>query len=217
MRLLLINPNTSVHITERMTASARAALQPDDQLTAVTAASGPQAVRSAGQLPAAEANAMQLADRHLPGHDALVLAISLDGAAPALRARHPGVPIQGMTEAALHAAALQSRRIGLLTLGGSLLPLYRSRAEEIGLAGWVVAWEAPEAPAAFAASGQAEVECILDDAVQRLKQRGAEVVVLAGAVLCGHAARLGRTHGMPVVDGVEAAVHRLRAMVAGTD
>lgn len=212
MRLLLINPNTSVHITERMAASARTVLRPQDRLTAVTAETGPVAVRSPSQLAAADANALALAERHAPGHDALLLAISLDGAAPTLRQRHPGLPVQGMTEAALHAAAALTRRIGLLTLGAELLPLYRQRAEQLGLAEQVVAWQAPEAPAAFDPAASADVDAVLDAAVQRLQQGGAQVVVLAGAVLCGHAPRLQQAHGLPVIDGVRAAVQRLHAL-----
>ena len=40
MRFLLINPNTSTHITQRLAASAQGALAPEDELTAVTAATG---------------------------------------------------------------------------------------------------------------------------------------------------------------------------------
>jgi allantoin racemase len=217
VRLLLINPNTSVHITERLAASARSALAAGDTLTAVTASRGPAAVRDAAQLREAEGSALALADAHAPAHDAVVLGISLDGAAPRLRARHPELPIVGMTEAALLSACLRSDRIGLLTLGAGLLPLYRERVEEIGLVSRVVAWEGPESARAFAA-GTARIDAavldLLADACGRMRQAGAQSVVLAGAVLCGYAPDLAARCALPVFDGVSCAVGLARAQLA---
>jgi len=231
LRLLLVNPNTSVHITERLAASARAALLPGERLTALTAQAGPTVVRSAEGLREAQVSALAMVDQHAADHDGVLLGISLDGAAVALRERHPGLPVVGMTEAALMSACLRVERVGLLTLGGALLPLYRERVAQIGLAQRVVAFEAPEAPTAFAA-GTALVEpAVLDvlaascdrlrDAgapvgaqvnAQAGEQGGAQAIVLAGAVLCGYAAALSARCGMPVFDGVACAVGQLRIL-----
>jgi allantoin racemase len=216
LRLLLINPNTSAHITERLAASARLALVAGDALTAVTAVDGPRVVRSAAELQQAEASALALAAMHAPTHDAVVLAISLDGAAVRLREAHPGVPVVGMTEAALLIGCLRAERLGLLTLGASLLPLYRERIAQIGLASRVVACEAPELPAAFGADSSGvspEVLAGLEPACRRLSEAGAQAVVLAGAVLCGYAAALQARCGLPVHDGVSCAVRLARVQL----
>lgn len=213
MRLLLINPNTSVHITERLCASARAALAQGDCLHCVTASSGPDVVRSAAQLAQADANAMALAREHASGHDAIVLGISLDGASVRLREQHPGLAVVGMTEAALFAADRLATRIGLLTLGAPLLPLYRERVAQLGLAASVVAYEAPEAPLAFAAGAARVAPAMLDvlaPACARLRDAGAQALVLAGAVLCGYAEVLEARCGVPVFDGIAAAVSHCR-------
>ena len=44
MRLLLINPNTSAHITERMLNAARAVLGPDVHVSGATASFGPAVI-----------------------------------------------------------------------------------------------------------------------------------------------------------------------------
>ena len=216
MRLLLINPNTSVHITERLAASARDVLGAGDELTPVTAGEGPAVVRNAEQLRHADASAMALAAAHAASHDAIVLAISLDGAASPLRQRHPRMPIVGMTEAALLTACLRTERIGLLTLGASLLSLYRQRVDAVGVSRRVVAYEAPEAPAAFGAESariDAAVLELLTDAAARLRAAGAQSVVLAGAVLCGYAAALTSRCGLPVFDGVACAVAQVQTLL----
>ncbi len=213
MRLLLINPNTSLHITERLVASARQALRAGDTLTAVTASTGPRVVRSAADLLQAEAGALALAAAHAAGHDTIVLGISLDGAAPRLRARHADTPVVGMTEAALLTACLRADRLGLLTLGAALLPLYRQRVEQIGLTTRMAGFEAPEAPQAFEAGTPLQslaVLGVLHEASERLRRAGAQAIVLAGAVLCGHAPALQARCGLPVFDGVVCAVRQAR-------
>ncbi|MEO5696116.1 MAG: aspartate/glutamate racemase family protein [Burkholderiaceae bacterium] len=216
LRLLLINPNTSTHITDRLAASARAAMADDEHLTAVTAPDGPAAVRSADDLHRAEASALDLARVHAAGHDAIVLGISLDGAAARLRILHAGLPIVGMTEAALLTACLRSDRIGLLTLGPALLPLYRDRVDQIGIGSRVIAYEGPELVAAFeAGSGGIDhvVLGVLVEAGERLRDAGAESIVLAGAVLCGYAEALAVRCHLPVFDGVSCAVGKIRNLL----
>lgn len=216
MRLLLINPNTSAHITERLARSARAAMAPGDQLTAVTATQGPAVVRSAEDLLAAEASAIDLARTHASDHDAIVLGISLDGAADQLRCIHPGLPVVGMTEAALLTACMRSERIGLLTLGADLLPLYRQRVEKIGITSRVVAYQAPETAQAFEPGGAAvdpAVLAALVDAGERLRKEGAESIVLAGAVLCGYAGAISACCRVPVFDGMKCAAGHIRTLL----
>lgn len=102
-----------------------------EERVAVTAPSGPRAVRAAADLKLAEASALLLAATHAatraPNHDATVLAIPLDGAAVQLRQQHPTLPVIGLTEAALLTACPRSDRLGLLTLGRAMLPLHRQR------------------------------------------------------------------------------------------
>lgn len=215
MRLLLINPNTSTHITQRLASSARRALGPDDTLTAVTAQGSPQVVRGAADLLVANTNALALAHRHAAQHDAIVLAISLDGAAIPLRRQYPALLVVGMTEAALLTACLRVERIGLLTLGADMLPLYRDRVVEIGIASRVVAYAAPEAPAAFGADAAGVAQDLLDlltDACEPMRAAGAQLIVLAGAVLCGYAEALQARCALPVLDGVYCAVRQIQSL-----
>lgn len=215
MRLLLINSNTSPGITERLAVSARRALGEGDTLTAVTAEGSPAVVRSALHLQQANVNAHALAHRHASLHDAILLAISLDGAAVQLRDQFPAMPVVGMTEAALLTACLRAERIGLLTLGASLLPLYKDRVAQIGISARVVAYAAPEAPAAFGADAVGiapELLDLLTSTCEQMRGAGAQVIVLAGAVLCGYAEQLQARCAMPVLDGVQCAARQLRLL-----
>jgi allantoin racemase len=216
MRYLLINPNASTHITARLAASARAVLMPGETLHAVNATQEPAVVRDAATLAQAELQAVALFDAHAAAADAVLLGISLDGAAETLRARAGRRTVVGMTEAAVMSALLTAPRIGLLTLGPAMVPLYAARATQMGVAGRVAGIEAPEAPSAFLPQTMgvdAATLAALDAAGARLQAAGAGALVLAGAVLCGYAPALAARRGVPVFDGMACAVLQARALL----
>jgi allantoin racemase len=209
MRLLLINPNTSAHITERLAASARRALPPGATLTALTAAEGPQAVRSAEEVPAATRNVINMARQHGPSHDAVLIGISLDCGLDDVRLQCAPQPVIGMTEAACLMACLHGPRFALLTLGGAMAPLYQAHVERLGLAQRLVGVVAPEMPQAFAAPADSVSTDVLEQlalAARSVLDGGADSLVLAGAVLCGYAPALSLRLGRPVLDGMVCAV-----------
>jgi allantoin racemase len=215
-RYLLINPNSSSHITARLAASARAALESGETLSAVNAAGEPAVVRNAATLVLADRHAERLCDTHGADADAVLLGISLDGAVEHLRHRHPERPVVGMTEAALMSACLRVRGVGVLTLGPAMVPLYQQRMAQIGLSGRVVGIEAPEVPAAFlpiTTGVDNAVLAALDAASARLQAAGAEALVLAGAVLCGYAPALSARRAVPVFDGMACAVMQARTLL----
>lgn len=210
MHILLYNPNRSAHITERMAASARAELDAGHRLSAVTGAGGPLVVRDAATLRQAEAEAHRALPLLMQSADALLLAISLDAAVDHWRPVLAPHPVRGMTEAAVAAAA---GRIGLLTLGPALLPLYRDRLDALVPASRIAGVEAPELALAFEPGEplvSPRVWPTLLSAGQRLVRSGADSIVLAGAVLCGYDQVLTKALGVPVLDGVRCAMRQLQ-------
>lgn len=217
MRLLLFNPNRSAHITERLVASAQGALGPGDTLCAVTGTAGPLVVRDAATLQAAEQEARRAVPPLMAQADALVLGVSLDGVIDELRAQLAPRYAVGMTEAAVATASLLGHRVGLLTLGPVLLPLYRARLQALLPDERIAALEAPELPQAFIPGRSGVAPELLPElvaAARRLVAAGADSIVLAGAVLCGYERAIQAQVGRPVLDGVACAVHQLRALQA---
>lgn len=215
MRLLLLNPNASAHITARMAASARSALLPGDDLITVTNAQGPPVVRDAATLAQAEAALPALVASHTGACDAIVLGISLDGAVERLRALRTGRPVVGMTEAAVAGAALSGRRVGLVTVGPSMVPLYAERLATLlppALIGGVAALDLERA---FGPETGVVPE-VLTAAAAAAQRLDADAIVLAGAVLCGYGAALEAVLGRPVLDGVQCAVHWARALAGAS-
>lgn len=209
LRLLLINPNTSDHITTRMELSARRVMPKGTILTAITADVGPQAVRSVADVEYATSNVHRMAQEHGAGHDAVLLGISLDCGLHELRQLRDPQPIVGMTEAACLMACLHGPRFGLLTLGAHMAPLYLAHVTHMGFGQRLIGVEAPDAPQAFQASPDHVSPQLLDLLTQSAHTsfaQGAQCVVLAGAVLCGYAPALEARLGRPILDGIACAV-----------
>lgn len=210
MRILLINPNRSAWVTERLAAPARAMLLPGERLDTLTSQDGPEMVRTPEQVGAAESEVLALAARHGGGYDALVLGISLDCGLDAARRQRGPQPVIGMTEAACLAACTAGARFGLLTVGPAMAPLYAAHVRALGLEARCVGVEAPDAPEAFAAGAHnalpASAAALLAQGAQALRARGADSIVLAGAVLCGSGPALAIATGMPCFEGTACAI-----------
>lgn len=211
-RLLLINPNTSAHITERLARSARPHLPAGTTLTALTATEGPAAVRTPGELAAAGERVLAMAQAHATDHDAVIVGISLDCGLAATRAAWAPRPVVGMTESACQMACQAGQRFALLTLGSTMAQSYRDHVASIGLSQQLLGVAAPDVPEAFSAAAHEVLPSVLDAltaAVQPLRDSGAGSIVLAGAVLCGYAPALSLRLKLPVFDGVACAVERI--------
>jgi allantoin racemase len=208
-RILLVNPNTSVQITERLARSARAQLPEGVELTAITAIEGPAVVRSPSELSAAAERVRHMAAAQMADHDAAIVGISLDCGLVATRAAWMPRPVLGMTESACHMACTAGPRFVLLTVGAAMADSYRAHVSQIGLADRLAGVAAPDVPEAFSAAPQDVLPGVIDalaQAAARVRASDVGSVVLAGAVLCGYAPALSLRLGLPVYDGVACAV-----------
>ncbi|HMS78969.1 MAG TPA: aspartate/glutamate racemase family protein [Burkholderiaceae bacterium] len=207
MKLLLINPNTSAHITARMVAAARDALGGAAEVTGATATFGPAVIGTRSEAAIAAHAALEIAAREAPGHDAVVLGVSLDCGLAALR-ELLDVPVAAMTESGLALAGMLGTRLGLLTLGARMLPLYRELVDAHGLSSRVVGWCALDQPAAFAPGDAPDprvADAVADGVARLVAEDGVEAVLLSGAVLAGYAEALRDRVDVPLVDCAAAA------------
>jgi allantoin racemase len=207
MKLLLVNPNTSVHITERMVLAAQEAVGDAAVVTGSTARFGPAVIATRSEAAVGAHSALDTAARDAPGHDAVVLGVSMDCGLAAIR-ELLDVPVAALTESGLACASMLGTRIGLLTLGARMLPLYRELVAGYGMGAHVTGWAAPELPGAYApADGPdpAVADAVIDAVSRMVRDDGVEAVVLSGAVLSGYARALRDRVEVPLVDCAAAA------------
>lgn len=205
MKLLLVNPNTTQAVTDRLAAAARKSASRGTRIVAVTGTSGPAVVTSRAHNLRAARTCVELAKAHAPGCDAVLLGISLDTALKRLRATLD-VPVIGMTEAGCVFASMLAPRFAVLTFGAQMVPLYRDLVRGYGfgprLAG--VAAVALHPTAVFSQPAKVRSETL--KAARMLARKGAGAIVLAGAVYAGMSRSLQPASPVPMVDGIQSAV-----------
>jgi allantoin racemase len=212
MRIALLNPNASQHITDRMTAQAKLAASDACEIIGYTNPTGPAVIRSRVENAAAIDGLLTMAQIHARHADAVILGVSMDTALDALRQALP-VPIVGTTEAALATAGMLGGRIGLLTVGPALIPLYAELVDRYGYRGRVAAIRGIETTAAYGESLVPEVVAAMDAAVHALvHEDGADVVVTVAAALCGYVPAVAERADVPVLDGIACATVQALAL-----
>jgi len=213
MRILVVNANTSELVTEKVSAQARASASPGTDIVAVTGSFGGRVIGTRTELAIGEHSTIALVSEHAPGHDAVVIAVSYDTGLRGARELLP-VPVVGLTEAGLLTACMLGGRIGMISFGRRVLPLYQELVAGYGLAARIAGWRVLESTAAYARGAHDELDREIVDAARELVERdGAETVVLTGAVMAGVPARLQPEVPVPLIDCMACAVHQAELLV----
>lgn len=214
MRLLLINPNRTQAVTDAVLAAAVGSAHANTELIAVTGDWGPLVIGSRAENAIAQHGVLELIARHAAGCDAVVLGVSLDTALWACR-ELVDIPVIGMTEAGFLMGSTLATRIGLLTYGRRMAPLYRELIESYGLTGRLAGIEALDITPQQTFNEPKAVRATILAGIQRLIERdNAEAVLLAGAAMASLAGQLQGQVNVPLLDGVGCAVALAEARVA---
>lgn len=212
MRILLINGNTTQAITDRCAAAARAAASPGTEIVAVTASRGPAIIGTRTENALAAAAVVELLAGHAGTCDAALIAVSFDTALDAVREAAP-FPVVGMTEAALHAAAMLGGPIGFIGPVRRVLNVYRDVVARTGLSGRIAGYRPLDMRPQDFADPANMVAPTVALANELIAQDHAESIVVAGAALAGLIDRVQGQVPVPVVDGMAAGVLFAEALV----
>jgi Asp/Glu/hydantoin racemase len=203
-RLLVVNPNTSASVSERLHEHVAAIAGTEVQVRAATASFGASYISDEISFAIAAHAALDAvaADREQHGDvDAVLLACFGDPGIEALRDL-TGRPVVGLAEAAMRQAA-GFGRFAVVTGGAAWKPMLERIARSLG-------WgEALTRVTVVAASGD-ELAADPDAAVALLQNVcreaavGADAVILGGAGLAGLAGRIAPALDVPLIDSVGA-------------
>ena len=212
MHIRVINPNTTVAMTEQIERSARAVAGPGTRLDAVSPAMGPASIESHyDEALSVPGLLTEIAAGEGAGVDGYVIACFGDPGLDAAREVAAG-PVVGIAEAAMHAAMLLGRGFSVVTT----LDRTRGRA-------WDLAARYGAGQACRGVYGCAIPVLELDDpdVVDRVVEVGraalerddSDVIVLGCAGMADLGARVSARLGVPVVDGVAAATLFVQSLV----
>ena len=213
MRILIVNANTSQIVTDKVAAQARASASPGTEIVAVTGRFGARVIGTRAEHAIGEHSTIALVSQHAPGCDAVVIGVSYDTGLRGARELLP-VPVVGMTEAGLLTACMLGGRIGVVSFGRRVLPLYHELVASYGLTARIAGWRVLESTIAYQSGAHEELDRELVAAANDLIERdGAETVVVTGAVMAGVPARLQKDVPVPLIDCMASAVRQAELLV----
>lgn len=207
MKIHVVNPNTSTAMTEAIGRAASAIAGPGVQVRTTCPSMGPASIESHyDEALSVPGLLSEIASCAADGH---VIACFGDPGLEAARELADG-PVIGIAEAAMRTAALVGRGFSVVTT----LDRTRGRAWDLahryGMAGFCRGVSACDVPVL-------EVEAAVDAVVAACRAAvaadGSDVVVLGCAGMTSQRAEIERRVGVPVVDGVQAAVLQVESLV----
>jgi allantoin racemase len=209
----VINPNTSRAMTAAIGRTAREVAGPGVRVVAVTSTMGPSSIESHyDEALAVPGLLAAVRDGERAGADGQVIACFGDPGLAAAREIATG-PVVGIAEAAAHLATLLGRSFSVVTTLSRTTGHTRDLMRDYGFAAacaGVHACDIPvldlDSPSAWASVGKACTAARDAD--------GCDVIVLGCAGMTGLAATLSAELGIPVIDGVAAAVKLAESLVA---
>jgi allantoin racemase len=215
MRILVVNPNTTAAMTEKIGRAASAAAAPGTEIVAVNPSDGPTSIEGyydeALSVPGLLA---EIAQGDAAGVSAHVIACFDDTGLEAARSI-AAAPVIGIGEAAFHLASMLGRRFSVVTTLSRSIAAIENNLLKYGLAsrcGKVRACELPVLSLDDPASNAA-VQIGAEIELAKREER-ADVIVLGCAGMADLAAHLSEKHELPVIDGVASAVKLAEAFGA---
>lgn len=211
MKILLVNPNTTASMTEKIGEAARSAAAPGTTILAVTSPIGPASIEGFYDEAFAVPGLIRaLADADAP--DAAIVACFDDTGLDAARSFVP-FPVIGICQAALVTAAQIAKRVTVVTtLSRSVTPL-EELVDRYGFSRHVTV-RACDVPVLALEEPGSDAREKLEAEIVRALEDGAEAIVLGCAGMADLTAALSQKFVAPVVDGVAAAVKQAEALVA---
>jgi Asp/Glu/hydantoin racemase len=212
-RLLVINPNTTASITDLCLRYVRATVGEEIELVGTTGRFGCAYISSEGCYAVAAHAALDCYAEHGAGCDGVLLACFGEPGLFAMREVCP-VPVTGLAEASMQAAAERGGRFAIVTGGERWKPMLERFAAMLGYADRLAAVRVVSLTGGqIAANRDGAIEMLAKACVAAVDEDGADEVILGGAALAGLAERIQPRVWAPVLDSVIVGAKRAAALM----
>jgi Asp/Glu/hydantoin racemase len=209
-RLLVINPNTTTAITALAALHVRAAVGGDFEIVTATGGFGCAHIVSEACYAIAEHATLECFAGHGEGCDAVLLACFGDPGLFALR-EVSQVPVVGLAEASMQAAAERGGRFAIVTCGERCKPMLERLAATFGFRDRLAAIRTVPL-GEIAEDSEAATAMLASACAAAVDEDGADEVILGGAGLAGLAERVQPRLWVPVLDSVVVGAQRVAAL-----
>ncbi|AXK35147.1 Asp/Glu/hydantoin racemase [Streptomyces armeniacus] len=214
MRVLVVNVNTTRSITDSIGAQAASAAAPGTEIVPLTPAFGAESVEGNYESYLAAVAVMEAVRAYPEPYDAVIQAGYGEHGREGLQ-ELLDVPVVDITEAAASTAQFLGRTYSVVTSLDRTVPLIEERLRAAGLHTRCASVRASGlAVLALEQDEKAAVDAIAEQAARAVAEDRAEVVCLGCGGMSGLTERVVERTGVPVVDGVTAAVKIAESLVA---
>jgi allantoin racemase len=209
-KALVINPNTSKAMTNEIAETAYRVFQEPWSCEVVSAPAGPESLESWTDYHIASVAIMPLLDEY-PDVDGIVLACFGDPGLYLLK-ELSDVPVIGIAEASMSIALLLGTSFGILAGMRRAVELMDSMVRTYGLEDRYAGTQSLDIRVLDFEKNRSHTLDILEAASNKLRERGAEVLLLGCAGLTAFVDDLQERVSMPVIDPVEAGCRMLKTV-----
>jgi len=203
MKIMVLNPNTSAVITERISGVVHALARPETQVQVMSIPHGPEALESFYDEALAVPYALEVVkEAEAQGYDAVVLAAFCDPGIEALK-EISSIPVYGLEEASFSVALLLGNRFGILTEKKSKEAVKAREVRKHGLESRFASVRALNMGVLeIAADPQRAKQTAIGLARRMMEEDGAEVIIMGCASMAGYSQDLERELNIPILDPV---------------
>lgn len=212
MKIKVINPNTTLAMTRGIERAARSKARPDTEILAVSPKMGPISIESYYDEYLSIPGVLEEIKQD-DGADAFVIACYGD---PGLQAAREVTdkPVLGIQEASLYLAATLAARFSVVTVLPRIKTMMEDLVDSYGMSKRVVnVRTTPMCVIDFERDPERGMELLREEGRRAVEEDAAEAILLGCAGMAEFAESLEKELGVPVIDGVVAAVKLAESIV----
>ncbi len=205
MELLVVNPNSTASMTEKIAIAAQRVARPQTKIVAVGSASGPSSIQGYYDGAVCLAGLLEQVEQH-KHVDGIVIACFDDTGLDAVRCM-VDAPVVGIGQSACYAASLLSNKYTIITTLSRSVPVLESNLLRYGLTTRCAGIRATNIPVLalenMAPGTMDTMRRIIEVAI---REDQSDAIVLGCAGMTDLMAQLSSEFGLPVIDGLSCAV-----------
>lgn len=213
-RIAVINPNTTVEMTDKIAACARTVVDSGTEIVAITNQSGPPSIESHfDEAMAVPGLLTEIARCERAGVDGYLIACFGDPGLDAAREVARG-PVLGIAEAGMHAASMVARSFSIVTTLARTIGQAEQLVDRYGFSGMCHSIYACEVPVLELDQPASEARKLVVELCRRaVESDQADAVLLGCAGMADFCTEVSEQVGVPVIDGVTAGVTFVDALL----
>lgn len=205
MELLVVNPNSTASMTEKIAIAAQRVAGPQTKIVAVGSSSGPPSIQGFYDGAVCLGGLLEQVEQHRHV-DGIVIACFDDTGLDAVRCM-VDAPVVGIGQSACYAASLLSTRYTIITTLSRSVPVLESNLLKYGLTVRCAGIRATDIPVLelenMTPGTMDGIRCTIEVAIREDKS---DAIVLGCAGMTDLMAQLSSEFGLPVIDGLSCAV-----------